>query len=119
MPDTDCTVSDFSTNIVHDVMKEEGSDMKSSKELINQLGNDSPTEHTGQWTGTKKCTYPSDYSEKSLSCLGDVDRCAVFLYEGEGGYLQRTMETDNHEVQSDKSEKLLIRCNVLERNLQM
>ena len=50
--------------------------------------------------------------------MGDVERCAVFLYEGEGGYLQRTMETDNHEVQSDKSEKSLIRCNVLERNLQ-
>ena len=72
----------FSTNIVHDVMKEEGVDKKSSKESIHRLGNDSPTEHTGQWTSSRKCIYPSDYSEKSLNRLGDVESCAVSPMRG-------------------------------------
>ena len=41
----------------------------------------------------------------------------MFPYEGEGGYLQWTMKADNHEIQSDKSKKSLIRCDVLERSL--
>ena len=66
-------------------------------------------EHTGQWTLPKESTYPSDYGEKSLNCLKGA--------EGEGGYLQWTRIADNHEVQSDKCEKLLIHCNFMERNL--
>ena len=64
-------------------------------------------EHTGQLTLPKESTYHSDYGEKLLNRLG----------EGEGGYLQWTRIADNHEVQSDKCEKLLIRCNFMERNL--
>ena len=72
-------------------------------------------QHTGQWTFP--CRYPSDYCKKSLNRLESVGECKVSLYEGKGGYLQWTRKADNHEVQSDKSEKSLICCDAMERNL--
>ena len=66
-------------------------------------------ERTVQWTVPKECTYSSDYGKNSLNRLGGV--------EGEGGYLQWTGIADNEEVQSENSEKSLIRCNIMERNL--
>ena len=66
-------------------------------------------EHTVQWTVPKECTYSSNYGKNSLNRLGGV--------EGEGGYLQWTGIADNEEVQSENSEKSLIRCNIMERNL--
>ena len=65
-------------------------------------------EHTDQWTFPKKSTYPSDYGEKLFDHLGGVE---------EEGYLQWTRIADNHEVQSEKCKKLLIRCNIKERNI--
>ena len=144
------------TNIVHNVIKEEGIYKKSSEETINRLEIHSATGHTGQWTVPRKCTYPSedgenslnrlggvegcgvsacegqhtgqwtvpnecrypsDYSKKSFNRLEGVGDCKVSLYEGKGGYLQWTRKADSHEVQSDKSEKSLIQCDVMERNL--
>ena len=136
------------TKIVHDTIGEEGRDEKSSKETINRLGNNSVIEHTEQWTGLRKHTYPSDYSENLFNCLGGVKRGEVSSYEGEhtsqwtlpkestypsdygkkslnhfkgaegeGGYLCWTRIADNHEVQSNKCEKSLFRCNFMERNL--
>ena len=102
------------TKIVHDAIKEEGIDEKSSEETTNRLGDHSATEHTEQWTTAKEHTYPSDYSENSFNHLGGVKSRDV---EGEGGYLQWTRIADNHEVQSDKGKKLLIHCNFMERNL--
>ena len=66
-------------------------------------------EHTGQWTFPKKSTSPSNYGKKLFDRLGGV--------EEEGGYLQWTRIADNHEVQSEKCERLLIRCNIKERNI--
>ena len=104
----------FPTKIVHDAIKEEGIDEKSSEEMTNRLGDHSATEHTEQWTTAKEHTYPSNYSENLFNCLGGVKSRGV---EGKGGYLQWTRIADNHEVQSNKGEKLLIHCNFMERNL--
>ena len=71
------------TKIVHNTIKEEGIDEKSNEETINQLGNHSATEHTGQWTIPRKCTYPSNYGKNSLNHLGGVEGCEVSSYEGE------------------------------------
>ena len=51
------------------------------------------------------------------NCLESVSECKVSLYEGKGEYLQWTRKADNHEVQSDKSEKSLICCDAMERRL--
>ena len=87
-----------------------------SKNLFNRFGgvktgevSSYEGEHTGQWTLPKESTYPSNYGKKSLNCFRGA--------EGEGGYLLWTRIADNHEVQSDKCEKLHIRCNFMERNL--
>ena len=108
----------FSTNIEHMVKKVNDADSKSSEESINRHRNDRPTEHKVQWTDGNKRTYPSNYSEESLNRLGDVDSGTVFPYEGEEGYLQRTLKMDHQKLQSDKGEKSLICCNTLKRNLQ-
>ena len=71
------------TKIVHDTIGEEGIDEKSSKEMINRLGNHSATEHTEQWTALRKHTYPSDYRENSFNRFGGVKSSEVSSYEGE------------------------------------
>ena len=73
----------ISTKMVQHATKEECEDDKSSKEMINQLGNYSTKEGTEQWTTTKDHNYLSDYGKKSLNHLGGVMTHEVSFFEGE------------------------------------